>query len=256
MRSSMKPGSWRSWPPTPNYCAKSIESLAKYYKVDPLEELTRSLAEATEERMAIPAKKVLAPLALDLAKEAAAADDYPGAERLAEAAKEMAQGRDLAIVKQAGALLERLSEESQRFARVQEAQKVLVQKADDPDANLVVGRFYCFAKGDEKSWAQGLPRLAKGSDATLKALAEAEIAPGRDASNSAEMLKLADLWYQGASAADVSRRADLLRRAAYWYRTAQPELQGFSKSKSQRRLEEIQRKLDELSDEPAGRRKP
>ena len=234
---------------------KSIESLAKYYKVDPLEELTRSLAEATEERMAIPAKKVLAPLALDLAKEAAAADDYAGAERLAEAAKEMAQGRDLAIVKQASSLLERLAEESQRYSRVQEAQKVLVQQPDDPAANLVVGQFYCFAKTDETSFARGLPLLVKGSDATLKALAAAELAPGRDASNSAEMIKLADLWYQGASAAEASRRADLLRRAAYWYRTALPELQGFSKSKSQRRLEEIERKVNADSDEPSGRRK-
>jgi hypothetical protein len=222
---------------------KSIQLLAKSYKIDPLEELTRSLTEASEERMTAAAKKALAPLALDLAKDAAAEDDYAGAERLVEAAKEMAQGKDLTVLKQAGALLERLAEGSQRYARFLDAQKTLAQKPDDMNANLVEGQFYCFFKNDEKSWARGLPLLAKGSDATLKALAQAELAPGRDASNPAEMIKLADLWYQGATSGDASRRPDVLRRAAYWYRAALPDLQGFNKSKSLRRLEDIQAKL-------------
>jgi hypothetical protein len=234
---------------------KSIELLVKYYKVDPLEELTGSLKEASEERMAPAAKKILAPLALDLAKEAAAEDDYAGAERLAEQAKEMAQGKDLAVVKQAGSLLERLVGDNQRYTRFLEAQKTLAEKPDDGNANLVEGQFYCFSKNDEKSWARGLPLLAKGSDATLKALAEAELAPGHDASNPSAMVKLADLWYQGAVAVDASRRADLLRRAAYWYRTALPDLAGFTKSKSRWRLTDIQDKLDELSDAPPVRRK-
>jgi hypothetical protein len=234
---------------------KSIALLAKYYKVDPLEELTKSLADASEERMAAAARKALAPLALDLAKDAAADDDYAGAERLAEAAKAMAQGKDLAVVKQSSALLERLAEGNQRYARFLDAQKILAQKPDDPEANLVAGQFYCFFKSDEKSWALGLPLLVKGGNATLKALAEAELAPSRDASNPSEMVKLADLWFRGASAVDASRRADLLRRAGYWYRTALPNLQGFTKTKSLWRLDDIQGKLEELSDAPAGRRK-
>ena len=235
---------------------KLIELLAKNYQIDPLEELTRSLAEASEERTAVAAKKALAPLALELAKEAAANDDYAGAERLAEMAKEMAQGKDLAVIKQAGALLERLAAGKQRYARFLQAQKVLAEKPDDPQANLVEGQFYCFSKNDEKSWARGLPLLAKGSDATLKALAEAELARGGDVSNPSEMVKLADLWLQGASVVDASRRADVLRRAAYWYQAALPGLAGFTKTRSRWRLEDIQQKLDELSDAPPGRRKP
>jgi hypothetical protein len=234
---------------------KSIGLLAKYYKIDSLEELSKSLAEASEERMAAVARKMLAPLALDLAKNAAAGDDYAGAERLAEAAKEMAQGKDLPVVKQAGALLEELAEGNQRYARFLDAQKTLAEKPDDPDANLAEGQFYCFFKNDEKSWTLGLPLLAKGSNATLKALAQAELASGREASNAAEKVKLGDLWYQAASAADASRRADILRRAAYWYRAALPDLAGFTKSKSRWRLEDIQGKLEELSDAPSGRRK-
>ena len=235
---------------------KSIELLAKYYKVDALEELNRSLAEATEERMAAAAKKALAPLALELAGAAVVDDDYAGAERLAEWAKETAQGKDLAVVKQAGTLLERLEEDSRRYARVLEAQKILAQKPDDREANLVEGRFLCFFKNDAKSWARGLPLLAKGNDATLKALAEAELAPGRDASTPAEMVKLADLWYQAAAAVDASRRPDLLRRAAYWYRAALADLEGFTKAKCRRRLEEIQTKLAEASAAGSGRRRP
>jgi hypothetical protein len=224
---------------------KSIQLLAKSYKVDPLEELNQSLAEASEERMTAAAKKALAPLALELAKEAAAENDYAGAERLVEAAKGMAQGKDLAVLKQAGTLAERLAEDNKRYARFVEAQKVLAEKPDDPGASLVEGQFYCFFKNDEKSWARGLPLLAKGSDATLKALAEAELASGNDAPDPTEMIKLADLWYKGASAVEAPRRADLLRRAAYWYRSALPDLQGFTRSKASHRLADIGRQLDQ-----------
>ena len=36
-----------------------------------------------------------------------------------------------------------------------------------PPANLTVGKYYCFQKGD---WEKGLPMLALGQDETLKAL--------------------------------------------------------------------------------------
>ena len=86
----------------------------------------------------------------------------------------------------------------------------LKEKPDDPDANLIVGKYQCFTKGD---WDKGMPMLAKGSDEKWKALAEKDIA-GADSAN--EQVKLGDAWW------DVSKE-----RAVYWYRLALPGLVGW-----------------------------
>ena len=48
---------------------------------------------------------------------------------------------------------------------------------EDAEANFTVGRFYCLYK---KDWPRGLPALARGSDAGLKALAVKELDPPKD----------------------------------------------------------------------------
>lgn len=42
----------------------------------------------------------------------------------------------------------------------------------NPEANLAVGRWYCFSNDD---WEDGLPLLAAGSDANLKAVATGDL---------------------------------------------------------------------------------
>ena len=43
---------------------------------------------------------------------------------------------------------------------MQEAMETLKGKPDDPEANLIAGKYLCLAKGD---WPNGLPMLAKSS---------------------------------------------------------------------------------------------
>ena len=58
------------------------------------------------------------------------------------------------------------------FDAVRAAEDRLAANPDDADACLVVGRWYCFSRGD---WEKGLNLLAKGSDASLKSVAAAEV---------------------------------------------------------------------------------
>ena len=55
------------------------------------------------------------------------------------------------------------------FGTTVRADEKLKTNPDDPQANLALGRYRCFAKGD---WEAGLPLLAKSGDAALASLAK------------------------------------------------------------------------------------
>ena len=59
-----------------------------------------------------------------------------------------------------------------RYAAVEKALDTLNANANDPTANLTVGTWRCFYKGD---WEKGLPCLAKGSRPELAALAKRDM---------------------------------------------------------------------------------
>ena len=74
--------------------------------------------------------------------------------------------------------------------KVAQALAAVEANPQDAEANLTVGKLYCFTKGD---WVEGLPYLAKGSDKPVKALALQETGlPPSDADGEA---KLADAWW-------------------------------------------------------------
>ena len=74
------------------------------------------------------------------------------------------------------------------FDRIAPSLAMLKTKPDDPNANLAVGKFYALAVDQPQL---GLPMLAKGADATLKAAASAELLKPDSPTAQAE---LADLW--------------------------------------------------------------
>jgi hypothetical protein len=112
------------------------------------------------------------------------------------------------------------------FRALQAALKTLETKADDPAANLAVGLYRCFARGD---WAKGLPMIAKGGDAALALVAKREMDVADDP---VEHASLGDGWREAAS----KRSTGLLRtrfetRALLWYEKALPGLTGVPKLK-------------------------
>ena len=106
---------------------------------------------------------------------------------------------------------------------------------EDAEANLNVGKLYCFGKGD---WAKGLPYLAKGSDENLKTLALQETSsPPSDVDGE---VKLADAWWNAGQAAVGKARKAILLHAGTWYQEAQPSLHDvLAQAKVEKRLAEI-----------------
>ena len=106
----------------------------------------------------------------------------------------------------------------------------LARKPNDPAANLAIGRFYCFMKGD---WDKGLSMLALGNDATLGGLAVKELAGG---SGSDAQIAIADGWW-GVMENEKGLTQDRIRdHAVKWYTDALPNLEGLVKAKAEKRL--------------------
>src|SRR6185436_11513533 len=115
-------------------------------------------------------------------------------------------------------------------------------KSDDPAANLTAGRFTCLAAGD---WAKGLPMLAKGSDALLKAAAEKELA-GEDAA-------AGDAWWAAAEKERTTEyKKRMQARAARWYLAALTDASGLAKLQIEARLKQVGGLL--LPEQPAAQR--
>lgn len=94
-----------------------------------------------------------------------------------------------------------------------------------------VGRFYCLFCGQ---WELGLPLLAKGGDASLKNLAEKELASSELLA--AAQVSLGDLWLDAANKLTGFAKDSAQRRACYWYHLAEPNLIGLSKLTLSKRI--------------------
>ncbi|MCE9568384.1 MAG: hypothetical protein K8U57_40815, partial [Planctomycetes bacterium] len=117
--------------------------------------------------------------------------------------------------------------------------KTLKDKPDDPAANLAVGRFLCFFKGD---WKTGLAHLAKGSDEKLVAAATAETAASKGTET--EQFAAAELWYDLAPTAEASTKSAIRGRAHFWYSNAATTLTGLAKVKALKRADELKADAD------------
>lgn len=150
-----------------------------------------------------------------------------------------------------------------RWDKVQEILGTLKATPDDPQANLVVGRWYCFERGQ---WRLGLRHLAKGAEPLLKSRAEAELKYFQpDATNPRSSpptpLALADGWWEAAQISAGKEKDALLLRAGMWYRQAQAVLEpGITRSKVDKRLAEIAKLGRPIpagpDDEPLKRKSP
>jgi clan AA aspartic protease (TIGR02281 family) len=115
-------------------------------------------------------------------------------------------------------------------ASVARAISVLESKPNDGTANLVVGRYSCFVKGE---WTDGLPLLAKSSDVAAKKLAVEDLKKPSDAE---AQLALADGWWAYADSQQGSEKVAIQVHAQDLYRKALPGLKGLEKLEAQTRL--------------------
>ena len=210
---------------------QAINAITETFQVDAakmkLAVLTK-LAAAAEK----PAEhKSIATPALNLLNQAVSQDDFTLADEVGNlAVAEARKARDKELIAQAQERVAEVAELAKAYEEVQKAGVTLKTVPDDPEANLVVGKYQCFAKGN---WDKGLPMLALGKDEALKALAQQEL---KGAASSTEQTKLGDGWWNLAEKEEGTTKKQIQARAGYWYQRALPGLSGLMKDKVEKRL--------------------
>ncbi len=127
--------------------------------------------------------------------------------------------------------VERLQE---RWRDATVAQKTLETDIDNPVANLTVGRWLWFQKGDVQ---QGLAYCAKGDDILLQRLCQQELTEHPTQSDG--QLKLADAWWELTRTRKSEEKDFFMLHAAEWYEEVNPTLPGgLTKVRVEKRLDE------------------
>jgi hypothetical protein len=116
----------------------------------------------------------------------------------------------------------------------------LAKNPKDPAANLAVGKFYCFEKGD---WTRGRPMLLRGGDTDLKKLVEQDL---EEPAGGEEQVKLADAWLKAADKVSGPAQKGYQRRAYHWYMEALPLLDGDAARTVEEHLQALRRRLPDL----------
>jgi hypothetical protein len=216
----------------------TISSLADEFDGD-LRELQRTTLSAMSDAT-LPTEKrdQLAAALLTLINQSVAEEEFAIAEEFAKlAVKVSTRGGDVNLrraIVQKRADLTRLKDQ---FHAVEQARQKLASDVGDPAANLVVGKFLCFAVAD---FEQGVPHLALSQKEPYAAAARADQAA--EQRDSAAALKAGDAWYSLAEAVKTSDKELLpgaLVRTRHWYELALPQLAGLDKARVEKRLQEI-----------------
>lgn len=212
----------------------AVEQMGTHYAIDPVGMRGEYFVRAAKEGSQPSHHKVVVERAPELVEASLAKDDYAMAGQICRVALiSVRKLRDGAALARLTALDRQVEETAQAYVRVQQMLPKLDSQPTDPEANLIVGRFYCFSKN---AWDKGIPLLALGADEALKQVAEKELA-GAGAAD--EKLTLGDAWWDLADRREGQEQEVLRRRAGFWYRQAQDGLSGLARVKVSKRLEEL-----------------
>lgn len=122
-----------------------------------------------------------------------------------------------------------------QWTAFQRAKVKLQADANDPQANLDVGRWHAVHEAD---WKTALPFLAKSSDIKWKAASELEL---KSTDESTSLVAVGDMWWDIADRLDVGlARTRLLEHAREWYERAIPNLTSLQKQRITQRLNAIE----------------
>jgi hypothetical protein len=220
-----------------NLSLQGIDTLDADYDIDVLEAkqklLDKFIAAGKPDQVAIAIQT-----AEQLVDQAVAADRFGIAVVLATSASKAVAKSKIPTHKEVEERLSRRRHDihvlEPLYTAAKKAQETLGKTPADPEANLTVGRWLCFYKGD---WTTGLPLLAKGGDEKLKSLAQQELKAPTDAEQQAH---LGDAWWEVAQKEAGTARDSLHRHAGDIYQTASLNLtSALRKAAIEKRLAEI-----------------
>ena len=219
---------------SPALAIQVVNETGSRFDIDTAHEVADLIEQLSKDTLPPAVRKELAETLLPIADEAVARSDYDTARRLLAAASQSARKtNDNALVKQIATRVQEIGDAKKSFDAYRKALDKLEESADDPAANLAAGKYLCFVKQD---WDKGLAHLAKGSDESLRQIAELEIAAP---ANPEEQVKLGDLWWALFEQAKGHEKSEYADRCDKWYGTALPGLKGLTQTKVAKRIEEL-----------------
>ena len=212
---------------------QAVDAMAKTFQVDAVVMKTDVLAVLAKRARQSAEHKAIVEQAARLIDQAVAADKFELAETLGAMGLASAkQSGATPLTKQLRSRIAEVKEIAEAYEQVKAAAATLDAKPTDPEANLIVGRYKCFVKGD---WDTGLLMLALGTDPALATLAVKELEGAKSAD---EQVKLGDSWWALADKQDGAAKGQIQGRAGIWYKQALPWLTGLRKGRAEKRLKE------------------
>jgi hypothetical protein len=221
----------------PSPALAAIDEMARDYTLSPgfvLERKVDALDMVASALHAASPYRSIVETMLNVVDEAVAADHLDMATRVLTAADAVAKQFKATGLSAAVAARGREIDALRKDLKAAEsARQALGKNPDDPQANLLLGRYLCLTRGD---WTKGLPHLARGSHPRLKQLAEFDLG---EPLLEADQMALADSWWALAEAETGPARARLQERACYWYEQTYPAQAGLSRTKIEKRFEAL-----------------
>jgi len=214
---------------------RAAEKQAERFDVSAAKLKAETLLTAAREAATTAQHKAVAEAALQLVDNLADEDEIELALDVCEAGRAAAsKSRQSALVKEMAAKAGDLKKQQAAFLEYRRALAVMENEPAEPAANLAAGRYLCLVKGD---WVKGVPMLALGSDAALKAVALMEL---RGADSAEQQAAIGNAWWDAAETGQGAERDTLRLRAGTWYQQAAPKLTGeLAGLKIKQRLEQL-----------------
>jgi hypothetical protein len=132
---------------------------------------------------------------------------------------------------------ERLTQASAKWNAAEQARMKLEKDPDDSDAHGILGRYLCFVTRD---WKTGLPHLAKAGDDDLRTAAELDLAAPSDPE---KMALVGDAWADLAKGTKGDDKRAYQIRALDWFRRSVLKLTGATRTRVEKRIQELDRAL-------------
>ena len=222
---------------------RTVEKTVDRFDVPGAKLTAGTLQEAARKARTSSQQKAVAEAVVSVVDSVADEGEYDLALSLCESARVPAQkSTQYSLAKELTTKIEDLKKRQRTSQEYRDAWAVLEENPTDPAANWAAGRHLCFVKGD---WDRGVPMLALGSDAELKAAATKDLS---GANSAEEQAALGDAWWTLAEGKTGLERDALRLRAGFWYRQAEPRLDGgLAKLKIKQRLDEVAKLGHEIS---------
>ena len=219
----------------PAMALEAVDLMAQYFTVDAWPKKTQLLVEMAQGAKMLQHHRALAEQALGLTQKAMDACQFEVAAKLSElAVAEAGKAQEPGLFRRARAAAKEGIQALARFHEYEAAKAKLQHEPGDAEANLVAGRYECLVLAD---WDSGLPKLAAGSDESLRGLAKKDLAAPEDVEARAEV---GNGWWDLAKDETGVAQASLYRRAAWWYEKALPQAAGkLLETTLQKRLDQV-----------------